>query len=332
MADRGKRAWLLERVDTPVDLLRRTWDPMLPQSAEAPPEGDDHLYEVKWDGIRALISLDDGDIRIRSRSQRDLTYAFPELRVPEPSFRATGALLDGEIVCLDEEGRPVFQKAMHRIQQSTEGAVERARQRHPAVCYLFDCVSLDGRTITREPLERRRGWLKDVIRPESAYRMSESLSDGAALFEAVKGMGLEGIIAKERGSFYYPGRRSSVWLKIKVRQNTECTIIGYTEGKGNRASTFGSLLLAQRKGERLQYVGKVGTGFDDKLLKSIGKELRALNRVDRPVETKRPDDAWTIWLEPKLVCEIQHASWANNRTLREPVFVRLRPDLTRQRA
>ena len=145
-------------------------------------------------------------------------------------------------------------------------------------------------------------------------------------------MGLEGIVAKERGSSYYPGRRSSVWLKIKVRQTTECTIIGYTEGKGNRASTFGSLHLARQEGERFEYVGKVGTGLDDKLLKSISKELLALDRVDRPVETKPPDDAQTVWLEPKLVCEIQYASWTNNRTLREPVFIRLRPDLTHQEA
>ena len=157
--------------------------------------------------------------------------------------------------------------------------------------------------------------------------MSESLEDGAALFEAVKEMGLEGIVAKERGSFYYPGRRSSVWLKIKVRQTTECTIIGYTEGKGSRSPTFGSLHLARQEGEKFHYVGKVGTGFDDKHLLSIGKALRALDRVDPPVKAKRPDDARTVWLEPKLVCEIQHASWTKNRTLREPVFVRLRPDL-----
>ena len=326
-----EKAWLLERMDTPVDLFGTPWEPMLPQSAKTPPAGEDHLYEVKWDGNRALISLDEGDLRIRSRSQRDLTYAFPELRVPESSFRATAALFDGEIVCLDEEGRPIFQNVMRRIQQSTEGSVERARKRHPAVRYLFDCLYLDGRQITREPLERRRAWLKDLIRPESAYRMSESLADGAALFEAAKGMGLEGIVAKERGSYYYPGRRSSVWLKIKVRQSIVCTIIGYTEGKGDRASTFGSLHLAHREGERSQYIGKVGTGFDDRALKSIGKELRALNHVDRPVETKLPDDARTIWLEPKLVCEIQCASWTK-KTLREPVFVRLRPDLTHQGA
>jgi len=322
------KEWLLERVDTPqVDLLQRTWDPMLAESIKEPPPGDDHIYEVKWDGIRALISLDEGELKIRSRSQRDLTFAFPELQLPEEAFRANGALFDGEIVCLDEAGRPIFLNAMHRIQQKTENSLKCAQKKHPAVCYLFDCLYLDGRQITQDPIERRRAWLEDLIRTGSAYRMSEALEDGQALFEGAKTAGLEGIVAKERGSSYYPGRRSSVWYKIKVRETTECTIIGYTEGKGDRASTFGALQLAQPNGDGLHYVGKVGTGFDDRLLKSVRKELETLDPVDRPIDVKPVDDAQTTWLEPKLVCEVQYASWTRNDTLREPVFVRLRPDL-----
>ena len=322
------KEWLLERVETPqVDLLQTTWDPMLAESADAPPSGDDYIYEVKWDGIRALISLDEGELKIRSRSQRDLTFAFPELQIPEEAFRANSALHDGEIVCLDDEGRPIFVDATHRIQQKSENAIKRAQKRHPAVCYLFDCLYLDGRQITQEPVERRRAWLKDLIRPGSAYRLSETVEDGQALFEAAKQMGLEGIVAKERGSSYYPGKRSGVWQKIKVRQTTECTIIGFTEGKGDRGLTFGSLHLAQPSGNGLKYVGKVGTGFDDRLLDSIAKELDTLEPIDRPIDTKPVDDAQTTWLEPRLIAEIQYASWTKNGTLREPVFVRLRPDL-----
>ena len=318
---------------TPVDLLQRLWEPMLLQSAKTPPTGDGYLSEIKWDGIRGLISLDKGELRIRSRNQHDLTLAFPELQKPEESFRATDAVFDGEIVCLDEEGRPILADVLRRIQLSSEHAVERARKRHPAVCYLFDCLFLNGRQITQEPLERRRAWLKDVILPGSPYRMSESVSDGPALFAAAKRMGLEGIVAKERGSLYYPGRRSSVWQKIKVHQTTVCTIIGYTPGGGSRSSTFGSLYLAKHTGQEFQYVGKVGTGFDNQHLQSIGEALRALDRVNPPdcvnppVGAKCHKNARIVWVEPKLVCEIQHASWTKHRRLREPVFVRLRPEL-----
>lgn len=324
-----EKEWLLEKLDEPqVDWFGHNVDPMLAETAKEPPESDDHLYEVKWDGIRALVKVEEGELRLFSRSQRDLTHAFPELSNAEESLRATSAIFDGEIVCLDVDGRPVFQHALSRIQQKSEGAIKRAQTRHPAVCYLFDCLYLDGRPVVAEPLERRRAWLEDAIRPESAYRMSQALDDGKALFEAAREMGLEGIVAKERGSAYYPGRRSASWLKIKVRQTTECFVVGYTKGKGDRTSTFGALHLATLEQDELRYVGKVGTGFDDRLLKSVSKEVMAIPEIERPVEAKPVDDRQTTWIEPRIVCELQYASWTENGTLREPVFLRLRPDLS----
>ncbi len=323
-----EKEWLLEKLDEPqVDWFTHPVDPMLADTAEAPPNADDHTFEVKWDGIRALVKIEEGDLRLTSRSQRDLTYAFPELSDAEKSLRATSAIFDGEIVCLDDDGKPVFQHTLSRIQQKTEGSIKRAQARHPAVCYLFDCLYLDGRPVVAEPIERRRAWLEDAIRPESAYRMSQALDDGKALFEAAQEMGLEGIVAKERGSAYYPGRRSASWLKIKVRQTTECLVIGYTQGNGDRASTFGALQLGVLDEEHLRYVGKVGTGFDDRLLKSVSKVVKAVPETDRPVDTKPIDDKKTTWIEPTIVCELQYASWTVNDTLREPVFIRLRPDL-----
>lgn len=149
---------------------------------------------MKWEGIRALVKIEEGELNLISRSQRDLTSAFPELGDAEGSFRATSAIFDGEIVCLDDDGRPVFQHALSRIQQKSEGAVKRARARHPAVCDLFDCLYLDGRPVVAEPLERRRAWLEDAIRADGPYRMSQALDDGHALFEAAREMGLEGIV------------------------------------------------------------------------------------------------------------------------------------------
>ncbi len=130
---------------------------MLAQSADKPPESEDYLYEIKWDGLRALIALDEGQVSIRSRNQHDITGKFPELLNADQAFRTVSALFDAEIVCLDEAGKPVFKNVIHRIQQSSEGAIERARAKYPAVCYVFDCLYLDGRPIVNEPLSPSSG-------------------------------------------------------------------------------------------------------------------------------------------------------------------------------
>jgi len=321
--------WLLERVDNPqTDWLRDPIEPMLARPADKPPDSADYLYEVKWDGLRAMISLDEGQIRIRGRNGTDFTKQFPELLIPEQSFRATSALFDGEIVCLDSNGKPVFKNVIHRMQQKTEAAIERARVKYPAACYVFDCLYLDGRPIVNEPLARRREWLEDVIKKDSAYRVSGVVEDGPAFFEAVKEMGLEGIIAKQRDSTYQPGKRSDAWLKVKARQTVECIIVGYTRGKGDRAGSFGALHLARQDADGLKYVGKAGTGFNEESLREVADELKKLKTIQRPVKEKPLDDARSIWVEFKLICEVQFASWTKDGMLREPVFVRLRPDLT----
>jgi DNA ligase D-like protein (predicted ligase)/DNA ligase D-like protein (predicted 3'-phosphoesterase)/DNA ligase D-like protein (predicted polymerase) len=320
--------WLLERVDNPqTDWLRDPVEPMLAQPAQRPLDSADYLYEVKWDGIRALISLEEGEIRIHGRGRLDITKQFPELRVPEQAFRATSALFDGEIVCLDADGRPDFGSVIHRMQQTTEGGIERGKAKHPAICYVFDCLYLDGRAIVNEPLTRRREWLEDAIKKGSAYRVSEAVAEGAAFFEAVKQMGLEGMMAKERDSVYLPAKRSETWLKIKVRQTFEGVIIGYTKGSGDRDKSFGALHLAEVEGGELKYVGKVGSGFDDRSLKAVGAALKKLKTIKRPIREKPLDYSHTIWVEPKLMCEVQFASWTKDRMLREAVFLRLRPDL-----
>ncbi|TAN39700.1 MAG: hypothetical protein EPN25_10355 [Nitrospirae bacterium] len=321
--------WLLERVDTPqVDWLRDPIEPMLAQSRHGPPASGDYLYEVKWDGIRAMISLDEGEIRIRSRNQKDITARFPELLLPDKAFRATSALFDAEIVCLDDGGKPVFQSVIQRLQQGGKAAIEHARSRHPAVCYVFDCLYLDGRPLVNEPLVRRREWMEDALRRDVPYRISEAVNDGAGLFRAAKEMGLEGIMAKERDSVYRPGSRSSQWLKIKKRESMDCLIVGYTKGGGSRQALFGALQLAIREGDALRYLGKAGTGFDQRSMKETFAYLRKIKQTKRPVREKPPDDAETVWIEPRAVCEVQFASLTKDGMLREPVFIRLRPDLT----
>jgi bifunctional non-homologous end joining protein LigD len=320
--------WLLERVDVPqTDWLRDAIEPMLARSSSKPPNSEGYVYEVKWDGLRALISLDEGQIKIRGRGGMDMTKQFPELLNAEPSLRATSGLFDGEIVCLDADGKPNFRNVIHRMQQKSEAAIQRAKAKYPAVCYLFDCLYLDGRPIINEPLTRRREWLTDAVKAGSAYRGSEVVDDGKAFFEAVKQMGLEGIVAKQRDSTYLPGKRSDAWLKIKTRQTIECAIIGYTQGRGDREASFGALHLAQTDGSQLKYLGKVGSGFDDDSIQAVWAELRKLNTIKRPIREKPLDVARSVWVEPKLMCEVQYASFTSDGLLREAVFLRLRPDL-----
>ena len=217
---------------------------------------------------------------------------------------------------------------MGRLHARGERGIEKARQRHPANCYLFDCLYLDGRPVVNEPLSRRREWLESALKPESPYRVSEVVADGHALFEATRQAGLEGIVAKLREAPYLPGKRSDRWLKIKVRQTMECLVVGYTAGKGDRKSQFGALhLAAAGNGPDLDYLGKVGTGFNARTMTSVMEELRRFPEVERPIPVKPPDDAQTTWIEPRLYCEVEYASMTPVGTLREPAFVRLRPDM-----
>ncbi len=322
------RDWLLERVDRPqVDWLHDKIEPMLAQSRKDVPVSDGFIYEVKWDGIRVIVSLNEDKISLRSRNNLDLTAKFPELLTAEKSFRGSCGLFDGEIVCLDELGKPDFKEVIHRMQRSEEGDIQRAMKKHAAYCYLFDVLYLDGRAVVNEPLLRRREWLNDAIKKDCSYRVSELVEDGKALFAAAGELGLEGIIAKEKNSKYTPGKRSDSWFKIKVRQTAESHVIGYTKGKGNRDELFGALHLADYIEGELEYRGKVGTGFDTKNMKEVYAELKKLKEIKKQIKEKILDEKQTIWVEPKLVCEIEYSSMTKDGAYREAVFVRLRPDL-----
>lgn len=323
------KEWLLERVDTPqVNYLQDVIEPMLSASADKPPAGDTYLHEIKWDGIRALIAVEDGQVRIRTRNHNDVTKQFPELTVADKAFRATCGLFDAEIVCLDKSGKADFKKVIHRLMSSGETSIQKGAKSSPVHCYIFDCLYMDGRTLINEPLEKRREWLKDAIKPETPYRISEAVEDGAALFEAAREFALEGIISKDKKGKYLPGKRSDYWLKVKVRSTRECVILGYNPGKGDRSVTFGGLHIAERDGNNFIYRGKVGTGFDDATIKEIFKQLKALKEIKKPIPDKVMDEKISIWVEPRLIVEISFSMITKDQQFREPVFVRLRPDMS----
>ncbi|ELR73907.1 ATP-dependent DNA ligase clustered with Ku protein, LigD [Fulvivirga imtechensis AK7] len=325
---KGKE-WLLERVDTPqVDWLKTPVQPMLADTAKKVPVGDEYIYELKWDGIRALIVMDEGEVTIWSRNHKKLNKQFPELMVAEKAFRGTSAVFDAEIVCFDTQGKPDFKTVIHRMQRTGDTEIERSSKKYPAYCYVFDCLYLDGRALINEPLARRREWMEDSLRRDTPYRISEAVQEGKELYNAAKKMQLEGIIAKDINSRYLPGKRTGSWLKVKVKQTTEALIIGYSWGKGDREGGIGALHLGQYEGGELVYRGKVGTGFNEKTLKEAFTELSELPEIERPVKEKPVTEANTIWIEPRLYCELQYSMITNNGSFREPVFLRMRPDLS----
>jgi bifunctional non-homologous end joining protein LigD len=323
------KEWLLERVDEPqVNYLTQEIQPMLSENADRPPKSNDYIYEVKWDGIRALITLEDEQIKIRSRNQNDVTFQFPELLIGSKAFRATNGLFDAEIVCLDTDGKPVFKRVINRLMSTGETNIQKLSKSNPAYCYIFDCLYLDGRSLINEPLLKRKEWLADAIRADTPYRVSEHMEDGESLFDAAKSHVLEGIMAKRKDSKYLPGRRSDFWIKVKVRQSSECFIVGYTTGKGNRGQTFGALQVAEDVDGTLVYRGKVGTGFDDNTMKEILTELKKVKTVKKPaIVGKLVDEKISVWLEAKVRAEVSYSKITPDKMFREPVFVRLRPDL-----
>ena len=319
---KGKE-WLLERVDTPQkNLLAGFTQPMLAKSLKVPPSGD-FLYEVKWDGIRAIFVLNEGELTIYSKNGNDITDKFPELNTPHEAFRANNGVFDGEIVCLDEHGKANFSKVIKRLMTKKGMKAEYLAKKSTAYAYLFDCLYLDGRNLMKDPLSRRRSWLEDSIRKDSYYRISEVVEDGPALFEAAKQLGVEGIMAKDALGKYHPGKRSDAWYKIKVKQSLDCFIIGYTQTDSDRQAYFGALQVAVRTKDGLTYRGKVGTGFDEFMLSHLKGEMDKLKSNEKAIDSVAHDEHKTVWIRPELKCEVEFSMTTNNGTLRDPVFKKL---------
>jgi DNA ligase D-like protein (predicted polymerase)/DNA ligase D-like protein (predicted ligase)/DNA ligase D-like protein (predicted 3'-phosphoesterase) len=318
------KEWLLERVDNPQqDFLGSVMKPMLADSSKKVPMGD-YEYEVKWDGIRALIYLNEGELKIYSRNLNDITSQFPELNVPEEAFRINNAIFDCEIVCLDSEGKANFKKVIKRLM--TKKNFDYESRKTPAYCYLFDCLYLDGRPLVNDPWSRRRWWLVDSVRNgETNYRISESMSDGKALFKATKELGVEGIMAKRVDGKYTFGKRSDAWIKVKVKETMDCAIIGFIKGEGEREKFFGSLQLAEKDGEKYIYRGRVGTGFDNAMLKRLSQLFSSIIIENKPLAEAEAvhEEKKSVWVKPTVLCEIEYSMLTDNGTFRDPVFKKL---------
>jgi bifunctional non-homologous end joining protein LigD len=306
--------------------------PMLATLVDKPFDSDDWLYEIKWDGYRAVSFLDGKSLRLVSRNQNDLTSAYPELQDILSSVKARTAILDGEIVALDGEGRPSFSLMQQRTGVGEGGRrIRRTRDDIPVVYYVFDLIYLNGYDLTQADLEFRKQLLASIVTPNDLLRYSDHyVGQGTALFEAAAQKGLEGIVAKRRSSCYLQ-KRSSEWLKIKVVKRQECVIGGYTDPRGAREN-FGSVVLGlyDDKG-RLIPVGQAGSGFTEQTHEQTWKRLHALDTDRNPFFGKVESDRRVHFVKPELVAEIKFTEWTHEGQnggikMRAPVFQGLRLD------
>ncbi len=307
-------------------------EPMKALLLDKLPRGDDWIYEVKFDGVRALGIKRNNDVELVSRSSKDLTGKYRPIAQALRKLAASEVVLDGEIVALDESGRSSFQ--LLQTYQMPAG------QRPPLVYYAFDLLHLDGKDLTILPLEKRKQLAESLLAeaPES-IRFSRSIkADSQKLMREMQARGLEGLIAKRRDSKYEAGRRSGTWVKFKWTNEQEFLIGGYTPPKGTRTH-FGALLVGYYHAGKLMFAAKVGTGFNHKLLSSLHAKFQKLIRKDCPF-ANLPEKLSTgrsrgltaremrtcTWLEPKLVCQIRFAEWTRDGHLRQPAFLGLRED------
>jgi bifunctional non-homologous end joining protein LigD len=306
--------------------------PMLATPTDQPFEDPDWLFEIKWDGYRAVSFIEKGRVRLLSRNQNDFTTQFAELGDLPQAVEAHAAILDGEIVALDEQGRASFSLMQQRTGIRDRGRRTAGRSDVPIAYYVFDLLYLDGYDLRRVWLEARKDRLAKILVPNEVVRYSEHFPErGIALFRAAQQQGLEGILGKRRRSVYEE-RRSRDWLKIKVTQTIDCVIGGYTDPEGSRVN-FGSLVLGLYDQKRkLVHVGNVGSGFNHSSLEQVREALEPLAAHDTPFDG--PVEARNVhWVKPELVVEVKFTEWTHETQeggpkLRAPVFLGLREDKT----
>jgi bifunctional non-homologous end joining protein LigD len=298
---------------------------LLPKGLPTPDEA--YAYEFKWDGVRALTYVRDGEVHAESRNLLDITGQYPELVGVGETLAGRTAVLDGEIVALDKKGRPSFQLLQGRMHIGNAVEVRRRMAETPVAYLVFDVLYLDGTSTMRLPYTERRALLEELpIAGPSCQVPPSTVGNGAGVKEASERTGLEGIMAKRLDSIYEAGKRSRAWLKAKNRRGQEFVIGGWSTGEGRRAGTIGALLLGYYDDGTFTYAGHVGTGFTDRMLDELRKEMEPLKRPDSPFETPTPRFKNPTFVEPKLVGEVEFSEWTRDGTLRQPSFKGLRED------
>jgi bifunctional non-homologous end joining protein LigD len=291
-------------------------EPMRGVSGELPGDDARWAYEVKWDGYRTLAFVHDGRVRLQSSRGLDVTAKYRELhRLPE-QVHAADAIVDGEVVVLDDLGRPRFELLQ--------------RHEDPACYVAFDLLAVDGRELIGEPYEERRRLLQATVEPGPGLIVTaHHIGHGRELLAAAVAQGLEGLMAKRLGSTYQPGRRTPAWRKIKHRRRQELVVGGWTPGEGRREGVFGSLLVGYHDDARLRFGGGVGSGFNDRTLEALTARLRALHTDACPFQPP-PPRAYIRgnprWVRPEIVVEVAFAEWTSEGLVRQASFLGVRED------
>jgi DNA ligase D-like protein (predicted ligase) len=300
---------------------------MLPITIAEPFDSADHIFEVKWGGVRAITEVTDGTVRLHGRNLRDLTPLYPELSALAGCLRCDHAVVDGEIVAWGAEQLPSFELLRARLLRPDTPVPP--RRRSPIIYHVFDLLELDGLWLLDRPLFERRNLLNERLSAHRAVQVADFVrEDGTAFYEAVGNYHLEGIIAKDVRGTYRPGQRSDAWQEIRVMQADDFVVGGYTFGGGRRNDPISSLLLGSYRDGRLEYVGEVSVGCSDREARQL-LELLAPVHSDRPPFAEPPAETarFLYWCRPELACHVRYSQWTPEGQLRFPVFVAPRPDV-----
>jgi bifunctional non-homologous end joining protein LigD len=309
--------------------------PMAATLTDEPFDDDRWIFEVKWDGVRAIAVCADEETILLSRTRRNITNTYPELARVHERLVALDAVVDGEIVAL-QGGRPSFERLQSRMNLQNEHDIKRAMKKIPVAFIVFDLLYLDGRSLVREPVENRKELLAELLVPSERVQVSHyERGAGIAMFEAASASQLEGIVGKKLGSPYRPGRRTREWLKFKTTHDGDVVVGGWSRGEGSRSASFGALLVGAYDGDELRFLGAVGTGFSERTLAEILPQLKEIESEECPfaggldaVKTGRfgkpiRDPHWT---EPALVARVEYRELTSVGRMRAPSFQGMRSD------
>jgi bifunctional non-homologous end joining protein LigD len=324
--------WMIHRMDPPQDPGRQAMperiEPMMAKLGTAIPKPDSAWgFEFKWDGIRALAFVDGGRVRLISRSGEDITPRYPEIHAMGRALGSREVILDGEVVALDEKGRPSFEEIQQRMGLTSEPEVRRKMKLVPVTFMVFDLLWQDGHSLLAQPYTERRRLLAQLKLAGASWQTPPfEKGGGQAMLDASAKAGLEGVMAKKLDSQYEPGRRSGAWVKVKNRNRQELVIGGWLEGEGRRRGYPGALLVGYfDHHKKFVYAGKVGTGFSDAMLEKLANLMQPLAQDKSPYAIGSPPRA-AHYVKPKLVAEFEFVEWTRSGQLRAPSFKGLRAD------